>query len=181
MPLLAILLLNVAAGLVASLLAVPELRASPRALGSLRCFAALCAHEAAVTLPLVTYVALRHPDWMVSYAVAGAQIPSAVSLGFGALAALGAVGGFAAGAYWCRTHRARLPGMAAGACAFVALVGLAVMHRRVGVVGSAVQFRGGFGLRPLMASRVPGTLLAAGVAYALAYAHLGWSLRARLR
>lgn len=168
-------------GLLAAVFALPELRASPRGLGSLRSFTAVCVHELSVTVPLVTFICLRHPDWMLSYTVARAQLPSAIALGFGSLAALGAVGGFTVGVHWCRTHRARLPALVASGCVFVALVGLGVMHHRVGVVGSVVQYRGGFGLRPLLASRVPITLIVAGSCYALAYAHLVWSLRARLR
>lgn len=55
-----------------------------------------------------------------------------------------------------------------------------VLHHRVGLVGSTVQYRGGFGLSPLVGSRVLGTVAVAGLGYLVAYVHLAWTLRSRL-
>jgi hypothetical protein len=43
-----------------------------------------------------------------------------------------------------------------------------------------VQYRGGFGLSPLVGSRVLGTVAVAGLGYLVAYVHLAWTLRSRL-
>ena len=91
-----------------------------------------------------------------------------------------ALGGFAAGAWWIRAHQPRLPGAVALGLLGIGLLGCVVLHHRVGLVGSTVQYRGGFGLSPLVGSRVLGTVAVAGLGYLVAYVHLAWTLRSRL-
>ena len=180
MPLLAWMCWSVALGLLATVLGARELRASPRGVTQMRGFVALATHEAAVAVPVGFWVLARHTDWALSYAVDGAKVPSAALL-LAALAGGGlALGGFALGAWWIRAHQPRRPGAVALALAAAGLLGCLVLHHRVGLVGSTVQYRGGFGLAPLAGSRVLGTVAVAAVGYLAAYVHLAWTLRTRL-
>lgn len=180
MPLLAWVMWSVALGLLAAVLGARELRSSPRGVTQLRSFVALATHEAAVAVPVTFWVLARHTDWALSYAADGAKVPSAALL-LAALACGGAaLGGFALGAWWIRAHQPRRPGTVALALLAAGLAGCVVLHHRVGLVGSTVQYRGGFGLAPLGGSRVLGTVAVAALGYAAAYAHLAWTLRSRL-
>lgn len=180
MPLLAWMCWCVALGLLAAVLGARELRASPRGVTQLRGFVALATHEAVVAVPVTFWVLARHTDWALSYLADGAKVPSAAllvaALGCGALA----LGGFALGSWWIRAHQPRRPGAVATALAGIGLLGCLALHERVGVVGTTVQFRGGFGLGSLAGSRVLGTLGVAALGYLAAYAHLGWTLRTRV-
>lgn len=180
MPLLAWMCWSVALGLLAAALGARELRSSPRGVTQLRGFVALATHEAAVAVPVAFWVLARHTDWALSYVADGARVPSAALLV--AALACGALGlaGFALGAWWIRAHQPRRPGALAIGLAAAGLVGCVVLHHRVGLVGSTVQYRGGFGLAPLAGSRVLGTVVVAGLGYLAAYVHLAWTLRTRL-
>jgi hypothetical protein len=179
MPLAALLFFNIAAGLAVALAATRELRASPRSVPALRSFAALCVHEALVAVPAAFYLLARHTDWMLGYVIVGARVPSALLLvtavGFG----VAALGGFFVGARWMRDHRPLWPAaLAAGLC-LVALVGLAVMRARAGVVGTTAQYRGGFGLVPFWSSRASTAVLLVAMVQGSALAWLGWNVRER--
>ena len=180
MPLLAWMGWCVALGLLAAVLGARELRSSPRGVTQLRSFVALATHEAAVAVPVTFWVLARHTDWALSYVADGARVPSAALL-LAALACGGlALGGFAVGAWWIRAHQPRRPGAVALGLLAAGLLGCVLLHHRVGLVGSTVQYRGGFGLAPLAGSRVLGTVAVAGLGYLAAYVHLGWTLRSRL-
>lgn len=178
MPLVALWLINTAVGLVTALVAARELRSSPRALVGLKSFAALAAHACLVVMPASLYLLVRHTDWMLSYAVHGSRVPSALALVATLAHGAGMVGGFALGARWLREHRGGWPSRAAGALALGALVGALILRERVGAVGTTVQFRGGFGLAPFASSRALASVALVVVAQAAAYAHMAWSLRA---
>lgn len=180
MPLLAWMCWSVALGMLAALLGARELRSSPRGVTQLRSFVALATHEALVAAPVTFWVLARHTDWALSYLADGAKVPSAALLA-AALACGGlALGGFSLGAWWIRAHRPRRPGAVALGLLAAGLVGCAVMHHRVGLVGTTVQYSGGFGLAPLAGSRALGTVAVAALGYLVAYVHLGWTLRSRL-
>ncbi|MBK6529154.1 MAG: hypothetical protein IPF99_06085 [Deltaproteobacteria bacterium] len=180
MPLLAWMCWSVALGLLAAVLGARELRSSPRGVTQLRSFVALATHEVVVAVPVTFWVLARHTDWALSYAAEGAKVPSAALL-VAALTCAGlALGGFAAGAWWIRAHQPRLPNAVALGLLGIGLLGCVVLHHRVGLVGSTVQYRGGFGLSPLVGSRVLGTVAVAGLGYLVAYVHLAWTLRSRL-
>ena len=180
MPLVALILLNVAAGLALAPAAARELRASPRAVPALRSFAALCWHAGLVALPAAFYLLVRHTDWMFSYATGGAHIPSAALLVLSSVVGASALGGFALGARWMRDHRPQLAPIAAGALTVVALAGLVALRTRAGVVGTTAQFRGGFGLVPFWSSRASTAVLLVAMVQGGALAWLGWNLRARI-
>lgn len=176
MPLAALALLNVAAGLAAAVAYAGELRASPRASWSLPGFAALCLHEALVALPAAFYLLARHTDWMLSYALPTGRVPSALALVVAAVVAAGALGGFVLGARLVRDQHARAPAVAAGALAALALVGLVALRARVGAVGTTSQFRGGFGMVPLWSSRASTAVLLAAMIQGAALVHLAYTL-----
>ena len=178
MPLVALWLINTAVGLVTALVAARELRSSPRALVGLKSFAALVAHACLVVMPASLYLLVRHTDWMLSYAVHGSRVPSALALVATLAQGAGMVGGFALGARWLREHRGGWASRVAGVLALVALVGALILRERVGAVGTTVQFRGGFGLAPFASSRALASVALVVVAQAAAYAHMAWSLRA---
>lgn len=177
MPLIAAMLLSGAFGLLAAWASSRELRASPRSVGRLRSFTALAAHELGVAAPALLYLLLRHGDWMLSYVVDAARMPSAIA----ALLALGqaavALGAFSIGAHWIRTQRSATVAAAAGVCLALAAAGLLLLRGRAGMVGTHVQFRAGFGMRPLMASRLLGALGLLATVWLAAAAHLIRSLR----
>lgn len=180
MPLAALALLHVAAGLAAAVAYAGELRASPRASWALPGFAALCLHEALVALPAAFYLLARHTDWMLSYAVATGRVPSALALVAAAVIACGALAGFVLGARLVRDQHPRAPALAAAGLAAVALVGLLAAKARVGAVGTTSQFRGGFGMVPFWSSRASTAVLLAAMIQGSALVHLGWTLsRAR--
>lgn len=180
MPLLFATLAHAALGLLAAWLASPELRGSPRAVVGLRGFAALVAWAALVVTPWVFFLLARYTDWMLSYVVDGTRVPSALSL----VAALGnagvALGGFALGARMIRDHQPRSALVTAAVLAGVGVLGCLILRERVWMVGTAVQFRGGFGLRALGASRLSAPLTVGVLGEAAAFAHLGYMLRARI-
>lgn len=177
MPLIAAMLLSAAFGLLASWAASRELRASPRSVGRLRSFTALAAHELAVAAPALLYLLLRHGDWMLSYGIDAARVPSAVS----ALLALGQAGvalsAFSVGAHWIRTQRVATVAAVGGLCVGVALLGLLLARDRAAMVGTHVQFRAGFGMRPLLSSRLVGVVGLLGTVWLAAAGHLIQSLR----
>lgn len=181
MPTLALLLLEAALGLATASLAAAELRASTRPLAGTHGFRALALHALCVVLPAGLFLLLRYADWMASYAVDGAAVPSAVSLLLALLIAAAPLGGFALGARWVRDHDARRPLLAAAATAAVVLALCVALRGRVGYVGTHVQFRGGFGLTRLTASSLFAALAAIAVAqgagYALLARHLGGAAR----
>ena len=179
MPFAALLLINIAAGLAVALFASRELRASPRSVPALRSFLALCAHEALVAVPAAFYLLARHTDWMIGYVISGARVPSALLLvaafGYG----VAALGGFVLGARWMRDHRPLWPAALTGGLTLFALVGLAVLRARAGVVGTTSQFRGGFGLVPFWSSRASTAVLLIAMIQGGALAWLAWNLRER--
>lgn len=177
MPFLAMLLVNAAAGFAVALAASRELRASPRSAPALASFAGLAAYELLVAAPAALYLLLRHTDWMLSYAVHGARIPSALMLVASVAYGACALATFFAGARWMRDHRPRWSMLAAGGLAAIALVGLAVMRERSGVVGTTAQYRGGFGLVGFWASRASTAVVIVAMVQAAALAHLAWSLQ----
>lgn len=180
MPLFAATLTHTALGLLAAWLASPELRGSPRAVWALRGFVALAAWAALVVTPWVFFLLARYTDWMLSYVADGTRVPSALSL----VAALGngaaALAGFALGARMVRDHQPRRPLYVAGALVAVGALGCLILRERVWMVGTAVQFRGGFGLRALGASRLSAPLTVGLLGESAAFAHLGYMLRARI-
>lgn len=180
MPLLAWMCWSVALGLLAAVLGARELRASPRGVAQLKGFVALATHEAVVAVPVTFWVLARHTDWALSYLADGAKLASAALLVAAIACAALALGGYALGAWWIRAHQPRRPGAVALGLTAIGLLGCVVLHDRVGVVGTTVQYRGGFGLGPLSGSRVLGTLGVATLGYLAAYAHLGWTLRTRV-
>ncbi len=175
MPLIALVLVNVAIGLLAAQAAARELRASPRAVFWSRGFAAFALHQLLVAAPVTGYLLARFTDWTLSYAVV--SVPSAV-LALAAVAyAVAGLGGYVAGAHWLRAHhpqRALTVSVALGAAA---MVGLWVLHRRVGTYGTTVEYRGGFGLTPLGASSVASACAALFALQTAALGHLLWTLR----
>ncbi|MBI5513266.1 MAG: hypothetical protein HY909_05825 [Deltaproteobacteria bacterium] len=177
MPLLAVFLAHGALGLGASWCSQQELRASPRAVPWTRGFLALAAHEALVGMPTLAWLLFRHPDWMVGYTFDAARLPSALGLVVAALAAPCALGSYALGAWLLRSQRPRGVVFAGGGALALAVALLAAAWSRVGVVGSTVQFRGGFGIEPLGASSLGGILWALGLLTAVTAGHLGWTLR----
>jgi hypothetical protein len=180
MPLLVTLAVNFALGALAALAAARELRASPRAIHHARAFRALAVHQGLVAMPVVTYLLVRAPDWMVSYVVDGARLPSALVLALVVLHGGLAVGGFAIGARLLRDHRARSIGVVSGAVVGVAVLGMLVAHRRVGVAATFVQFGTGFGLQPFWGSNVFALVVALTTVWLAGAGHLLWSLRRRL-
>ncbi len=179
MPLAALLCLNLAAGLAVALAATRELRASPRSVPALRSFVALCVHEGLVAVPAAFYLLTRHTDWMLGYVIAGSRVPSALLLLTSALYGALALGGFYLGARWMRDHRPLWPAALAGGLCAAALVGLAVMRSRAGVVGTTAQFRGGFGMVPFWSSRASTAVLLVAMVQGAALAWLAWNVRER--
>lgn len=177
MPLIAAMLLNAAFGLLASWAASRELRASPRSVGRLRGFSALAAHELIVVAPALLYLLLRHGDWMLSYALDAARVPSAFGVLLAVVHALVALGAFSVGAHWIRTQRPRAAAVAALACVGLAAAGAVLLRERVLWVGTHVQFRAGFGMRPLFSSRLAAVIGLVGFVWTAAAAHLIRSLR----
>jgi hypothetical protein len=178
-PLLATVVLNFALGALAALAAAGELRASPRPLHRLRAFRALAVHEVLVAMPVAGYLLVRLADWMVSYLVDGARLPSALVAALVLVHGTAGLGGFATGARLLRDHRARaVAALAAGSAALV-LVAWLMARDRIGVLGSYVQFRGGFGLQPLWRTGAFGVILALAATWTAAGAHLLWSLARR--
>jgi hypothetical protein len=178
-PLLAAFALNFALGLLAARAAARELRASPRAVLHARAFRAVAVHEALVAVPVLAFLLLRAGDWSLSYLFDAARVPSvvvaALLLCHGGLA----LGGFALGARWLRDHRARWAALAAVACGAVVVLGFAAFRERLGVAGTYLQYRGGFGLRPLAHSWILPAALGLVLVWAAAGAHLLWSLARR--
>lgn len=178
MPLIGLLLGNTALGLLAALAAARELRASPRAAVWSRGFGALALHQVLVAMPVAGYLLFRFTDWMVSYLVDGARMPSALlALAVLAHAGLG-LGGYAVGAHWLRAHHGRRAAITAGALGAVAFVGAVMLRHRMEVVGSTLQYRGGFGLMPFGASRALGAVALLGAVNLAAAGQLFASLRA---
>lgn len=161
MPLIALVLLNIVVGLLLAESAARELRASPRSVMALRGFAAVAMHETLVVTPCLFWLLERQPDWMVSYLFDGAKIPSALALFLGLVDGALGLAGFAVGARWFREHHPRRIRVAAGAIVAAAALGLLVARERVGVVGSYLQFRGGFGLAPWLGSSASAAVLVA--------------------
>jgi hypothetical protein len=154
-----------------------ELRASPRSVPWTRGFQALAAHELLLGVPSLTWLLLRYPDWMVGYTLHAATLPSALGLVVSLAAGALGLGGFSLGAWLLRSQRGRwVPALCAGAL-FVAVGILAAAASRVSVVGSYVQYRGGFGIEPLGGSRLAGSLGLLGFLLAASALHLGWTLR----
>lgn len=180
MPLLATLALNFGLGALTALAAARELRASPRPSHHTRAFRALAAHEILVAMPIAGFLLARFTDWMVSYFVDGARLPSALLLvavlGHGALAFVG----FALGAHLLREHRPRVAALVAAAPALFALLAALIVRHRVGVVASYTQFRGGFGLTPLWQTATFGAALGLGAVWTAGAVHLLWSVRHKL-
>jgi hypothetical protein len=176
MPLLATLAFNFVLGAAAARAAARELRASPRAVLYARAFRAVALHEALVAMPVATFVLVRFPDWTLSYTVDGAKVPSAIVLGLVALHGALALGGFALGAGLLREHRARwIPLLAGGGLALV-LLGALAAHARLAVMATYLQYRSGFGARPIWHTSALGTLTALALVWAAGAAHLLWSL-----
>ncbi len=164
MPLLLSWMLNAAVALAWVEVAAPELRASPRDASGLRSFRALALHQAMVASPALLYLLVRYPDWSFGYLVDGQRVPSAVGLCLAALQCALGVGTFSVGARWLRGHHPRRVRGALGILAVTAFVGVVALRERVLQVGTTVQFRGGFGLRPLFESELA---LALGWAFAV--------------
>lgn len=176
MPLVATLVLNFSLGVLVSLAAAQELRASPRPVHRLRAFRALALHQGLIAMPVALYLFLRHGDWMVSYVLDSARVPSvlvaAVVLFHGGIA----LAGLTVGAYLLRDHRVRAVYVTV-AIGIVLVVLTAVLFReRLSVMGTYVQFRGGFSLQPLWRSRGFTGMVALGGIWTLAAVHLLWSL-----
>jgi hypothetical protein len=179
-PLFATLAFNFVVGSLAALAAARELRASPRSVHQARAFRALAAHEVLVGIPIAAFVLVRFTDWALSYLVDGARVPSAVVLAIVVLHGAVALVGFATAARLLRDHRPQwVRAIAIGAVALVVLSGM-VLHRRLGTVGSYAQYHGGFGLRPWRETPVLGATIALVTVWAVAAAHLLWSLARRL-
>lgn len=171
MPTLALLLLELALGMVTAALASAELRASTRAVHETEAFRALGVHSAALVLPAGLFALLRYPDWMLSYAVDGAALPSALALLLAVLATAAPLAGFALGGAWVRDHDARRPLLVAAVLAALVLVLSLLLRARVGQVGTGIQFRGGFGLTPLVSSSLMPVLAVIALAQGAAW---GW-------
>ena len=177
MPTLALLLWEIALGMLTASAASAELRASTRPVHETVAFRARCAHAACVLLPAGLFLLLRHPDWMVSYAFDGASIPSAVSLLVALLCAAAPLLGFAVGGRWVRAHEARRSAAVAAVVAASALIACVALRARVFQVGSWVQFRGGFGLQRLSASSLAPVLAAVALAQGAGWAWMVTRLR----
>jgi hypothetical protein len=171
-PLAALALVHLAAGLGIAAAYAGELRGSPRASWTLPGFTALCLHELLVAVPAAFYLLARHTDWMLSYTVGSGRVPSAAGL---ALAASG-LGAFVVGARFVRDQHPRVPAAGAAALTALALLGLVLARGRVGAVGTTSQFRGGFGMVPFGVSRASTAVLLAVTIQAAAVAHLAWTL-----
>jgi hypothetical protein len=178
-PLFATLVLNFSLGALASLAAARELRASPRPVQQLQAFRSLALHEVLVALPIAAWLLIRLGDWMVSYTVDGARLPSLLIALLVLLHGALALGGFALGARLLRDHRGRAVSMLALGGGVAILLAAALLRERVGVLGTYVQFRGGFGLQRLWRTAAFPALLGMGVAWLLAAVHLLWSLTRR--
>lgn len=179
MPALVLLLLEAALGLATASLAAAELRASTRPLAATRALRALALHAACLVFPAALFLLLRYADWMVSYLLDGAAVPSALALLVALLVASAPLGGFTLGARWVRDHDVRRPLFLAGAMVLGGLGLCAVFRGRVGHVGTAVQFRGGFGLSTITASSLFAVLLTIAAAQAAAFVALARGLSAK--
>lgn len=177
MPLLFAMLCNAAVGLLLAESAARELRASPRAVVALRGFAGVATHEGLVAVPALFWLLMRHTDWMLSYAVPGQRLPSALGLMLCLVHGALGLGAFSLGARWFREHRAGRIRIGAAALVGVGLVLTALLRHRVLWVGNYLQFRGGFGLRGLWGSEVAWAVAVAVVVQAGAVAHVAWWLR----
>jgi len=176
-PLLFVMLCNAAVALLLAESAARELRASPRSVGALRSFAAVATHEGLVAVPALFWLLVRHTDWMLSYVVAEHRVPSALSLGICLVHGGLGLGAFALGARWFREHQTRRLRIAAASLVALGVLGLLVAHARVGVVGTHLQFRGGFGLRSWWGSEVASAVLVALLVQTGAVVHVMWWLR----
>ncbi len=177
MPLLLAMLCNAAVGLLLAESAARELRASPRSVGALRGFAAVATHQGLVAVPALFWLLVRHTDWMLSYVVPGQRVPSALSLAVCLVHGAIGLGAFALGARWFREHRARRIRGVAGALVGLGLGATLIARERVWVVGSYLQYRGGFGLRSWWGSEVAAAVLVAVAVQAGAALHMAWWLR----
>ena len=163
-----------------ALVARVELRGSPNRVIAMPAFHAYLTYVALVLLPGSLYLYLFHGDWYLLYLLDTARIPSAlVVLGVLAHAGIGALG-FLLAAACIRRQREPWAGAAAGIAVSVAVAALSFTHERLAVVGTYVQFRGDFGLRPFGGELLQGVvcitfcaLLGLGVT---AY-QLGWTRR----
>lgn len=176
MPLAALALVHLAAGLAIAAAYAGELRASPRASWTLPGFTALCLHELLVAVPAAFYLLARHTDWMLSYTIGSGRVPSAAGLALALALATSGLGAFVVGARFVRDQHPRVPAAGAAALTALALLGLVLARGRVGAVGTTSQFRGGFGMVPFGVSRASTAVLLAATIQAAAVAHLAWTL-----
>lgn len=180
MPLFATLALNFIVGALASLAAARELRASPRAVHHTRGFQALTAHALLIATPIATLMLVRGSDWMVSYALDGSRIPSALTVALVAMHGGLALGGYALGARLIRDHRGQWVRTVVIVAVAAVILAAFIARDRLGVVGTTAQYRGGFGLRSFWGSRVAGISAGLAAAWIAAAGHLLWSLARRL-
>jgi hypothetical protein len=171
-------LVGLALGAVLAWIAAPELARVDGPVIASRPFAIVAAFAGLVWLPATGYFVAFHGDWAYLYVVPWQRVPSAVDLGLVLLAGAAVVGGF-----WLavRPVRKRRTGPVVAMVAVpgaVAIAGLTLSARRLGVSGTYAQFHGDFGTEPIGASVLGKGVVVMGVLLALAIA---WTVRALLR
>jgi hypothetical protein len=102
--------------------------------------------------PNIAYFACTSPDWSIAYLARAARLPSAAMLVLACGAATVAAIGFEAGVRLVHANAGRRAVILAGGAALAALFVGAVSARRLWVVGSTVEFRGGGTMQTLATS-----------------------------
>lgn len=178
MPIAFAPLIGLALGGALAWVAAPELVRIDGPVVASRPFAVVTAFAGLVWLPIVGYFVAFHGDWSYLYAVAWQRVPSAVDLGLVLLAGATVVAGFWLAVRPVRTRRFGPVIALVVAPATLAVLGLLVSLRRLGVSGTYAQYVGDFGTEPIGSSVLGKSVLLMDVLLVVAVA---WTVRALLR
>jgi hypothetical protein len=167
-------LVGLALGAALAWVAAPELAREEGPVLASRSFAIVMAFTGFVWLPVVGYFVAFHGDWSYLYVVPWRRVPSAIDLGLVLLAGAAVVGSFWLAATAVRKRRFGPVVAMIVAPGSIAVAGLSIAARRLGVSGTYAQFHGDFGTQAISASPLGKGVLWMGVIVALAVA---WTVR----
>ena len=159
-------------------LAASELARDDGPIALSRPFAVVLSFVVMLWLPIVGYFVAFHGDWSYLYLVAWRRVPSAVDLGLVLLSGCAVLGGFWFAVSPVRKRRMGPVAVMVVAPAALALIGVAVSVRRLGVSGTYAQFHGEFGTESIAASTLGRGILLMGAVLTLG---LGWVVRSVVR
>ncbi len=171
-------LFGLALGAILAWIAGPELARADGPVVASRPFAVVTAFAALVWLPAVGYFVAFHGDWSYLYTVPWQRVPSAIDLGLVLAAGAAVVGGFVGAVRPVKKGRSGPVVAMVVAPGVLAVVGLMLAARRLGVSGTWAQFHGDFGTEPIGASTLGKGVVLMGVVLALGIA---WTVRALMR